>query len=116
MNISLLNNPSVPSNVDPNRIKLDVIYDSAVVAKTLTNELNKYLTVSLSCNFFIISNLFIVKSFFKIWIVSFFILLKSSNVFALFLYIQVNTCSALNFFSLFPFCCFDTLGFNSFSL
>lgn len=44
---SLLNNPAVPSNVDPNRIKLDVIYDSAVVAKTLTNELNKYLTDAL---------------------------------------------------------------------
>ena len=41
---SLLKDPAVKSNVDPNRIKLDVIYDSVIVAKTLTNELNKYLT------------------------------------------------------------------------
>ena len=40
----LLEDPTIKSNVDKERIKLDVIYDSVIVAKTLSNELNKYLT------------------------------------------------------------------------
>lgn len=41
---SLLDDPTVASTVDSQRIKLDIIYDSTIVAKTLSNELNKYLT------------------------------------------------------------------------